>query len=167
MSITLNDSLKINAPKHIDAKYMKFSGGITQPYANLAEALVAIPSAYRYQYLTVLCVINGDPLECWWFGGTADAFLQTKNRDSYILNSNNSVTLLAGYMYTKIVVLPTNNLTNLIIGTTSGGTDIEPGIDVTAGGVYTSNIGIYAKSNINIFLGGITTGTKVLLYKSF
>jgi len=167
MAITLNDNVQINAPKVLDNKYMKFSGGTTQPWASSAEAVTNILSAYRYQYLTVLCLMNGDPVEYWWRTGTADGNLETKSKESYTFNSSSSITLTTGYLYDRIIVLPANNLTNLIIGTTNGGNDIEPGTPVTGGDVYTLSYPQYINASTTLYFGNLATGTKILLYKTF
>jgi hypothetical protein len=166
MAIIFNDNAQINAPKHIDAKYMKFSGGVAQPYASAAEAISTVLAAYRYQYLTVLCLMNGDAVEYWWQGGTADGNLIPKSKESYNFNTSSSVALINNYTYTRIVILPVNTITNLIIGTTNGGTDIEPGTAVGAGTAYTANISIYASAS-TLYFGGLSSGTKILLYKDF
>lgn len=167
MSIILNDSLQINAPKAVDSKYMKFSGGITQPYASNTEVNSTILSAYRYQYLVVLAFMNGDPVEYWYRGGTADGNLETKSKESYTFNTSASVTLSAGYLYNKIIILPQNNITNLIIGTTNGGNDIEPGTAVNASTVYTLDYPNYIVTATPIYFGNLSSGTKILLYKTY
>lgn len=167
MSITLNDNISTHAPKPIEARSMDFSGGISVPYATLAAAKAAILSAYRHQYLTVWVIAaNGDPLEYWWRADTTDASLEPKNKESFTLNADGSIVLNPPYRYGEIVVLPTNNLANLQIGTTVGGTDMEPGIAVTAGNAYTfSSVG-YINSAKTIYFTGLATGTKILAYKS-
>ena len=167
MAITFNDNLQINAPKPADAKYMNFTGGIAQPWASVAAANAGINAAYRYQYLTIFVLMNGDPIEFWYRTGTADGNLEPKTKESYTLNANGSITLTANYAYNRIVVLPINNLSNLTIGTTNGGTDIEPGIPVTVGVPYSLDYPFYYLSNTPIFFGGIASGTKILLYKTF
>lgn len=167
MAITFNDNIQINAPKVLDNKYMKFAAGTTQPWANAAEAVTNILSAYRYQYLTVLCLMNGDPIEYWWRTGTADGNLETKGRESYTFNSSNSITLAQNYLYTHFIVLPTITITNLIIGTTNGGTDLEPGAAVSASTRYVLNYSDFPVSSTTIYFGNLTSGTKILAFKTF
>jgi hypothetical protein len=167
MSIILNDNIQYNAPKQADAKYMKFSGGIAQPYTSTAEAISTILLAYRYQYLTVLILMNGDPVEYWWQGSTADGSLVTKSKESYTFNSTNSIVLTTNYLYHKIAILPANNITGLIIGTSLGGTDIEPGTNLSAGVPQVYSIGYYILFPTTFYFGNLSTGTKILLYKEF
>lgn len=167
MAITVNDNFQVNSPKGIDAKYSKFSGGTYQPWASSAEAISNIVSAYRYQYLTVLCLMNGDPIEYWWRIDTTDASLEPKNKESYTLNGTGTITLGAGYLYKTIVVLPTTTISNLQIGTTLGGTDIEPGAAVTGGTAYVLDYPTYTASSKTLYFTNPTSGTKILLYKTF
>lgn len=167
MPITINDNLQTNAPRHIDNKYMTLSGANSIPYANSAAAIAAVNGAYRYQYLTVLCLMNGDPVEYWWRGGTGDGNLETKSKESYTLNGTGAIALLPNYLYHNIVVLPTNSIANLQIGTTPGGTDIEPGAAVSGGANYTLAYPIYITSATSLYFSNVTTGTKIVLYKTF
>ena len=167
MAITFNDNLQLNAPKCLDAKYMKFSGGLTQPYASAADAYTTIISSYRYNFLTVLALMNGDPVEYWWQGGLLDVNLVPKSKESYNINTSGSIALLNNYLYTTIVVIPSGNITNLIIGTTGvGSNDIEPGQAVTAGTNYVISTAIYGLST-TLYFGNTNTNCKILLYKTF
>jgi hypothetical protein len=58
MATVINDNFKLQAPKPIESRYAKFAGGISIPYASVAEANSLIPMAYRYQGLTVLILEN-------------------------------------------------------------------------------------------------------------
>jgi hypothetical protein len=167
MAITFNDNAQINAPKPIDAKYMKFSAGVAQPYASVAEANATILSVYRFQYLTVLVLMNGDAVEHWYQGGTADVNLLPKSKESYTISTiSATIPLLNNYLYTKIVILPINTITNLIIGTSIGGGDIEPGVALGVGSTYVADISIFGLST-TLFFGGLSATTKVILYKTF
>lgn len=168
MAIIFNDNLQINAPKPIDAKNMNFSGGAAIPYASVAAAISAIPSAYRHLYLTVWALAaNGDALQYWWQIDLTDASLVPKDKESYTLNSDGSITFAAPYLFTHLVVLPTNNLSALKIGTTNGGGEYEPGAVVNAGTSYTLSLGQYAISGTTIWFNGLASGTKILAYKHF
>jgi hypothetical protein len=167
MAINFNDNIQVNAPKSADAKYMKFSGGLTQPYSSTADAYSTIISAYRYQFLTVLALMNGDPVEYWWQGGLGDNNLVPKNKESWNINSSGDINLLNGYLYTTIVIIPTGNITNLLIGTTgAGSSDIDFGSNITAGVPYIVNISIYGASTTLSF-SNTNTNCKVLLYKHY
>lgn len=168
MSVTLNDNISTHAPKPIEARSMDFSGGISIPYASLAAAKTAIPSAYRHQYLTIwVLATNGDPLEYWWRADTTDASLEPKNKESFTLNTDGSIVLNPPYRYGDIIVIVTNNIATLKIGTTVGGGELEPGAAVTTTTPYTfSSVG-YVGSARTIYFTGVTTGTKILVYKNF
>lgn len=169
MSTPQNDNFQIRAPKPAESKIMDFAGGASTPYANVAAAIAAIASAYRWKYLTVWAfAANGDPLEYWWKNDLLDASLETKSKDSITLTTDGSITLLPGYNYQDIIVLPTSNLTALKIGTSSGAGDLEPGAAVTGGAAYklASTLN-YIAASTNIFFTGITSSTKILVYKKF
>ena len=67
---TFNDNFKINAPKHIDTRYIN----LFTPYVSTAAANAAIVSAYRYLGLTVLI----GTVEYWYQSGIADINLVPK-----------------------------------------------------------------------------------------
>lgn len=168
MSIPYNDNADIRAPKPIDARTMTISGGTAIPYASVAAANAAILLAYRCQYLTVWVLMNSDPTLYWYRASTADIALEPKEKESYTLSADGSITLNPPYRIEGIVVLPTNNITNLQVGTTSGGIDLEPGSGpITAGSSYTLNYFPYITTATPIFFTGITTGTKIIVYKKF
>lgn len=169
MAITFNDNMGINAPKHIDARSMNFTGGVSAPYTSVAAANAAVLSAYRHQYLTCWVTLNGDPIEHWWRASTADGSLEPKWKDSWVLNADGSVALPVGYRVKGIVVLPTNTISNLLIGTAPGGSDLEPGSGSITGGTGSYDLAYsrYIVSATNIYFTGITNNTKVLVFKEF
>lgn len=75
MPITLNDGLKVNAPRASDMRYGKITSGKTAPYASVAEALALVPIPYRYVGLT----INISNEEWWWKTGVNDGDLVIKS----------------------------------------------------------------------------------------
>lgn len=170
MAIPLNDNIATRSNKPADSRVMDFAGGISVPYASIAAAKSAIDPFYRCQYLTVWAqAANGDPLEYWWRVDTTDASLEPKGKESYTLNTDGSLLLLPQYNYEDIVVLPTNNIANLMIGTTSGGGELEPGTAILANTAYKlggSSLG-YLTSATSIFFTGVATGTKILIYKKY
>lgn len=168
MPITLNDNAAVHANKPIDSRYMNYLSGSSSPWASAAAAIAGIPSAYRYQFLTVLAqAANGDVLEYWWRVDTTDGSLEPKNKESVTLNANGSITLGAGYYYGSIIVLPTTSITSLQIGSTSGGTDYEAGQNVAGGTAYSLSWNAFVATNTSIFFTNITTGTKIVSYKTF
>jgi hypothetical protein len=78
MATVINDNFKLQAPKPIESRYAKFAGGISIPYASVAEANSLIPMAYRYQGLTVLILENSKNVEYSYQGGVADINLVFK-----------------------------------------------------------------------------------------
>lgn len=72
MSVTLNDSIQINAPKSIDNKYLNLGLNI---YPDTSTVNSTILSAYRSRGLTV----NVGGAEYWYRDGTADSNLIPKN----------------------------------------------------------------------------------------
>jgi len=168
MAITFNDNMGINAPKAIDARNMNFTGGASVPYTSVAAANTAVLSAYRHQFLTCWITLNGDPILHWWRASTADGSLEPKDKDSWILNADGSIALPVLYRVKAIVVIPSTSITNLQIGTTVGGSDLEPGTGaITSGQSYTLTYSNYIASATNMYFTGITTGTKILVYKEF
>lgn len=168
MAILFNDNFQTRANKPTDSRYMDYSGGQGIPYASVAAAVSAVLAAYRYQYLTVWALApNGDPLLYWWRADTTDASLEPKDKESYTLNATGTITMIAPYYVYSISVQPTNNIANLQIGTTIGGTDLEPGTAVNAGTTYTLAYGARILTNTTIFLTGLATGTKVIVDKKF
>ncbi|GAB2799767.1 hypothetical protein GCM10027199_86790 [Amycolatopsis magusensis] len=80
MSKTVNDNLKFNTPKAADDRTGKFAGGAWQAFANVAEAIAAVPLAYRAEGLTVrIKNASGKPVEWHWFEGTTDNHLKIKH----------------------------------------------------------------------------------------
>lgn len=168
MATTLNDNVAVHADKPIDARSMDFAGGISVPFANIAAANAAVNQAFRYQYLTVwILAANGDPIEHWWRADTNDSSLEPKDTESYTFNTDASISLKAGYNYQEFVVLPTTNIANLQIGTTLGGNDLEAGSAVLAGTSYKLGNLSYPTSTTSIFFTGLSTGTKIRVYKKF
>lgn len=166
MAITLNDNISTHAPKPVEARSMDFQSGSAIPFANIAAALTAVIQAFRHQYLTIWALAaNGDPLEYWWRTGTSDGALEPKSKESVTLDTDGFITLLSGYKYDTFVVLPTNTLSNLIIGTSNGGTDIEPGAPVSAGVPYVLSYPKYVTTNTPLYFGGLAAGTKIIAYK--
>lgn len=69
MAINLNDNLLVNAPKAADKRY--------GPYPTREDALAALPSAVRFEGLTV-GTLSGGLKEYWFKGGIADENLIEK-----------------------------------------------------------------------------------------
>lgn len=78
MAVTYNDNVDLEAPKSLDKRYQKFSGGAGVPFASLNEANTANVLAVRHIGLTVLIDIGGTPTEYWYIGGIADGNLVVK-----------------------------------------------------------------------------------------
>lgn len=82
---TFNDNFKINAPKHIDTRYLN----LFTPWADVASANAGTPSAYRYLGLTVLI----GTIEYWYQAGVADINLVPKTGAGTSVTANNGITL--------------------------------------------------------------------------
>lgn len=82
---TFNDNFQINAPKHIDTRYLN----LFTPWANVAAANAGTPPAYRYLGLTLL--IN--TTEYWYQAGVADINLVPKLGAAASITADNLLTL--------------------------------------------------------------------------
>lgn len=104
MAKIINDNIKVNAGKPLDAKYLSSSN---TGYASAAVANVAIPISERHVGLTVL--VNN--IEYWYKNGVADSNLIVKQDviTDYISGATN-----VGYFsgYDGIQTLPLNHLTD-------------------------------------------------------
>ena len=83
--VTFNDNVQLNAPKHIDTRYIN----LFTPWASTAAANAAIPTAYRYLGLTVLIGIT----EYWYQSSTADGGLIPKIGGVTAITANNGVNM--------------------------------------------------------------------------
>jgi hypothetical protein len=88
------------------------------------------------------------------------------NGVSITLNSNGSIAIDAGELVSYIIVIPANNLTTFKIGTTVGGGEIEPGVNLTAGTVYTWNPGRYFQAAGTLYFTNVLTGTQIIVRKA-
>lgn len=70
MSLELPFSIKLVNPAHVDAYY--------GPHVDLPTALLALPSAIRYQGQTVAIIVSGTVKEYWFKDGIADINLIEK-----------------------------------------------------------------------------------------
>lgn len=107
MAITLNDNIKSNSGKPLDAKYAKFQSGITQAYSSISEANAAILQAYRHVGLTVLILESGEHVEYWYKNGVTDLDLVLKKSsfDSFTVNTVAELRNLKGKSNVKASVL--------------------------------------------------------------
>ena len=78
MAIQLNDNIKVNAGKPVEAKYLN---GLV-PYVNVSEVNTIIPIAERFKGLTV----NIDGVEYWYKDGVSDLDLIEKANASVSSN---------------------------------------------------------------------------------
>jgi hypothetical protein len=88
------------------------------------------------------------------------------NSSSVTLNANGSVTVGAGELVSYIVVKCTNNATGFKIGTTAGGGDIEPGVNITAGSSKTWNPGLFFSAAGTLYFTNVPVGTDILIKKA-
>lgn len=184
---TFNDNFQINAPKHIDTRYLN----LFTPWANTTAANAGTPPAYRYLGLTLLI----GTIEYWYQAGVADVNLVPKTGAATSITANNLLTLtgsnlqlggtivhdtlldLTGQNF-KIFVNATSNSVSpfivsnsgtatAILGQTTGGATAAIAIQGVAG---TGNIAVYGSasgagsvsvygSNTNGIAGFFTTNT--------
>jgi hypothetical protein len=108
MALILNDNIQNNSPKSLDAKYTRFTSGITRSYSSTSEAISSIPVSFRSVGLTVLINVASVNVEYWWRAGTADGDLVPKSTSvsasaplistSGNLTINQSSTSIDGYL---------------------------------------------------------------------
>lgn len=98
--INVNDNIKVNAGKPLDAKYLN---GVT-PYVDVAAAIAAIPLAERSIGLTVN--VNGD--DYWWKNGLTDPDLILKSSGGGIIYVDTTRADLQNLIATSSLVPGTN-----------------------------------------------------------
>ncbi len=81
MPNSINDNLKLNAARSLDAKAGKIQSGVTVPYTDLSEVNAAIDPAYRYLGLSVLVNLGDGLTEYWYKDDIADESLVKKSVD--------------------------------------------------------------------------------------
>lgn len=112
MAIILNDNIRVNAGKPVNAKYL--STGNTA-YTSVAAVNAAITLPERHIGLTVLMYMSGMNIEYWYKEGVADGNLVEKKYDSEI-PSGDFVTGATNLGYfsgkTGVQVLPIDHLTD-------------------------------------------------------
>lgn len=131
--INVNDNIKVNAGKPLDAKYLS---GVT-PYANVAAAVAAIPLAERSLGLTVLI----GSVEYWWQNGLTDLDLIVKSGSGGItLPKERTVYLIQDATYAAAAGISNNVYTTFTNAYNAANT-----LQTTLGGsnvVYLKVIGI-------------------------
>lgn len=175
---TFNDNFQINAPKHIDTRYLN----LFTPWASTAAANAGTPPAYRYLGLTLLIGTT----EYWYQSGVADINLVPKTGAASSITLDNGLTLtgsngqLGGVILHdtlldtsgtnfKIYINGTSSTVSpfivsnsgtapAILGQTTGGPGAGIGVKGVAGA---GNIGVYGSAtglaSVSIY-GANTTG---------
>jgi hypothetical protein len=183
MPILVNDTLQNNSPKALDGRTGKFTGGVWQPFASIAEANTLINPAYRNRSLTVSILVGGVNTEHWYRDGTADNQLIVKNAAGatgaltstsntvYFTNGANGV--IHGTWATPITGNIVLNGTGALEGSCAviiysgsttpnitGGTIQSLAGEITQAGTYSIYIQyLLGRYNINIFNTGGTQGS--------
>lgn len=69
MSVILNDSIQLHAPKPLEDWRGIWENGVFRPYHSIAEANATIPPDYRHAGLTVLIDDTDSPsgFSEWWY----------------------------------------------------------------------------------------------------
>ncbi|MDF2191816.1 glycosyl hydrolase family 28-related protein [Paraflavitalea sp. CAU 1676] len=88
------------------------------------------------------------------------------NNTSVTLNANGSVAIPAGELVSYIVVKTANAATSFKIGTTAGGGEIEPGVNLPAGNAKTWNPGLYFSVAGTLYFTNVPVGTEILIKKA-
>lgn len=156
MGIILNDSLRVNAPKPTDARYMKNE---TIPWVSAAEVNAAIPAAYRHRGLTVLI---GDS-EFWYNGGTADVNLVKKSNTDIVLQlaADGFYEFPSDVLVTWVIAKPNIDI-NIGLGAQAPGDLTESFIGANIS--YPFNIGLWRDAGQRIYFSGIAgSNTKVII----
>lgn len=159
MSTPQNDAFMILAPKPIDSRYLKNE---TIPWVSTTEVNTTIPSAYRYQGLTVLI----GSIEYWYIGGTADGNLVPKN----ISNNSITLTLTSDGFYTfpvatlvlNLMVTSTQNI-NFKAGSSSGAEDFVPTMPLPLNQTTAIAVSLARNATQSIYFGGIVGTTTIVI----
>lgn len=148
MSININDNVNVFAPKDLDQRRGKFSGGVWQAFMDVTEANSSINPIYRAKGLTCFVLLGGVGTEHWYRDGIADTDLIPKINGTSAVTVDNGLTL---------------NSTNIQLGgSLLHNTTITPGgFNLTMNGLTLLNNGSVKLNNYGIgtFPG---TATRVL-----
>jgi len=82
MSTQIGDNLLVIAPKPMDDRFGKWSGSEWLPFANRAEIITLVPDGMRFQSMTLTAILNGEQVDYWFVGGTANNDLVLKDYDA-------------------------------------------------------------------------------------
>lgn len=147
MAIEINDNHKIKAPKTTDSRNMKFVGGVSVPYASVAECNTLNPffrSAGVYYFIT----IDGQTVPHHYNGGLSDGSL---------------VPVSIG-VYTGVVSTPNTPVGKVIYPADTGGVLLKSAdqsssaddvVRISIGGVFYDKVidGPLRASNLKLFAG--------------
>lgn len=161
MAIPFNDNIQNNSPKSLDNKYL--SNGIT-PWSSTAAAIAGIPIAYRSAGLKILVNVGGENVEFWWRDGTADNQLIPVNLDKFTLTGDGTRDAVSGSFLKRILIKPSSSLAALKVGTTVGGDEILPEMEVSSGAWFNITVERFIDSSTIIYFTGITSSSDIRFY---
>lgn len=159
MSIQVNDSIRVNAPKPTDARYLKAE---TTAWVSAAEVNTAIPLPYRHPGMTVLIGTS----EYWYVGGVADVNLVKKSNTDIILNltADGFYQFPADALIAALVVTPDVDIA-LSIGASAPG-DLYSGLVLGAGISSPINLMLWRNASQRIYFSGLAGSVTKIIIKT-
>ncbi|MBO9566727.1 MAG: hypothetical protein J7621_28400, partial [Niastella sp.] len=88
------------------------------------------------------------------------------NSTTTTLNANGSVSVAAGELVSYIIVKCANAATTFKIGTTAGGGEIEPGVNIAAGSSKTWSPGLFFAAAGTLYFTNVPAGTEIMVKKA-
>lgn len=93
-------------------------------------------------------------------------YVTENNNTSTTLNANGSVAVAQDELVSYIVVKCANAATGFEIGTTAGGGEIEPGVNISAGSSKTWNTGLYFSTAGTLYFTNVPAATEIIVKKA-
>jgi len=143
-----NKPLGIAQPVPTDARSWFYDADIFsyRPYSSKSEVMTYLDTVNKRKGQFAILITEGPKTQAYWFKNAYAAITDLVRMDGiYVATGivSGSVATAAGELYDTLIITPTANATNVQIGITVGGTDIEFGLDMTAGTPYVYNIKKY------------------------
>lgn len=117
-----------------------------RPYASKAEVLSYLDTVNKRKGGFPIYITEGSKIQAYWFKNawsSVDDLVRMDGVDKRTGVTDDNIATAAGELYETLVVIPTASQTNVTIGTSPDGTDIEFGRDMTGGVAYEYNIRKY------------------------
>lgn len=162
MSVPVNDSLGIRAPRSADDRYMNnIDNPVGVPYISREQANAMIDVSYRHPYLTV----NIAGVEYWYNGSTADAALVPKKVGDQVvtLTANGYIQMVQDSYIVAIIVIPSQNI-NFRAGSSPNAEDFIPETPILANTPAAFSVALYRLAGQQVHFGGIApSSTKIII----